>query len=64
MNCKQVRDNLSPYLDQVLSQEEVNLVEKHLEKCSSCRQELIDLKKNPEFDSRASGITSAGEFSN
>ena len=28
-----------------LSQEEVNLVEKHLEKCSSCRQELIDLKK-------------------
>jgi hypothetical protein len=45
MNCKQVRDNLSPYLDQVLSQEEVNLVEKHLEKCSSCRQELIDLKK-------------------
>ena len=28
---QQVRDNLSPYLDQVLSQEEVNLVEKHLE---------------------------------
>ncbi|MGI6684580.1 MAG: anti-sigma factor family protein [Bacillota bacterium] len=44
MNCKKVQDLLSPYLDQVLSEEENNLIEKHLEKCSSCQQELTNLK--------------------
>lgn len=45
MNCKKAQDYLSPYLDQVLSQEDMNSVEEHLEKCSMCRQELEDLQK-------------------
>ena len=44
MNCLKVQDLLSPYLDQALSEEEMSLVEKHLKKCSSCSQELADLK--------------------
>jgi len=44
MNCKKTQDFLSPYLDRILSQEEMDSVEKHLEKCSMCRQELEDLE--------------------
>ncbi|MEL7563663.1 MAG: zf-HC2 domain-containing protein [Dehalobacterium sp.] len=45
MNCKQAQEYLSPYLDQILSQEEKDSLEKHLEKCSVCRQELEDLQE-------------------
>lgn len=45
MNCKKVQDYLSPYLDHVLSPEDTRTVEKHLEKCPICRQELEDLQE-------------------
>lgn len=45
MNCKKTQNYFSSYLDQSLSQEKVILVEKHLEKCDACRQELEDLKE-------------------
>ncbi|MCR6546091.1 anti-sigma factor family protein [Dehalobacterium formicoaceticum] len=45
MTCEKIQDMLSPYLDQVLSQEETASVEKHLATCPDCRRELEDLKK-------------------
>lgn len=45
MNCKEVKDILSPYLDGALDLQEMSSAEKHLEKCPCCRRELDRLKK-------------------
>ncbi|ATW23697.1 anti-sigma factor family protein [Candidatus Formimonas warabiya] len=45
MNCKEIQDLLSPYLDQVLTPEEMGLVRQHLAGCEICRQELMRLKR-------------------
>lgn len=43
--CDRIQALLSFYLDDSLTEQEANLVEKHLEECSACRQELEDLKE-------------------
>ncbi|ATW23778.1 anti-sigma factor family protein [Candidatus Formimonas warabiya] len=45
MNCLDIQDLLSPYLDDVLTSEEILMVENHLEGCPSCRKDLAELKE-------------------
>ena len=42
--CQKVRGMLSPYIDRQLTSSEVGLVEAHLERCGTCRQELESLR--------------------
>ncbi|GAI33523.1 unnamed protein product, partial [marine sediment metagenome] len=43
MNCKKIKKLLQLYIDNTLTFGEKQLVEKHLEKCSTCRAELKSL---------------------
>lgn len=45
MNCKEVRDNLSLYIDDELNEEEKKLIEEHLKECPDCSKELKEYKK-------------------
>jgi len=45
MRCEQIKELLSPYLDQVTDERENHLVEAHLEGCEDCRQELEQLQR-------------------
>lgn len=45
MNCNDVRDNLSLYIDDELSEEEKKLIEEHLKRCPECSKELEEYKK-------------------
>lgn len=40
-----IRELLSVYLDQMCSDEEIKIVEKHLAECAECRQELAELRQ-------------------
>lgn len=44
MKCEQIQELLSPYLDNMTSEKENNLIEAHLQECSVCREELDRLK--------------------
>ena len=45
MNCNEIKDLFSLYIDDELSYEERLLVEEHLLKCEDCRNELEEYKK-------------------
>jgi predicted anti-sigma-YlaC factor YlaD len=45
MDCEQIADLLSSYLDDDLSREETRLVEKHLESCADCRELMEYLRR-------------------
>ncbi|MBN2145704.1 MAG: zf-HC2 domain-containing protein [Candidatus Aureabacteria bacterium] len=45
MNCEQVKEMLSAYLDEAVSGEEKNLLEQHLLGCSVCSREYDSLKE-------------------
>lgn len=45
MNCIDVRDNISLYIDDELNEEEKKLMEEHLKKCAECSKELEEYKK-------------------
>jgi len=44
MECSQIRELLSEYMDSMLDKETAGLVEKHLETCKDCREELAALR--------------------
>ena len=44
MNCAEVQDNLSAWLDQELAPESRARVDRHLERCAGCRRELARLQ--------------------
>jgi hypothetical protein len=44
MNCTQIRELLSEYMDGMLDKEPKDLVKKHLETCKDCREELASLR--------------------
>ncbi len=48
MECDNVRENLSAYLEGLLSQEDKVRIEEHLRSCAVCSAELIDLTKTVE----------------
>ncbi|MBN2298300.1 MAG: zf-HC2 domain-containing protein [Deltaproteobacteria bacterium] len=43
MNCKDVKENLSAYIDDMLDKQIRTLVDEHLAVCRSCREELASL---------------------
>lgn len=45
MNCKEIKDLFSLYIDDELNEEERLLVEEHLQKCEDCQKELEEYKK-------------------
>lgn len=44
MRCEQIRDLLSPYMDNMTNEKETRLVEVHLAGCSACKNELEQMK--------------------
>jgi hypothetical protein len=44
MECQDIREHLSGYIDNALDQGERDIVEKHIADCSACREELDSLK--------------------
>jgi len=46
MNCEQVEELLSAYLDNMLAPEERRQVAAHLQTCRSCTQALADFRRN------------------
>jgi hypothetical protein len=49
MECKDIREKLSAYLEGSVSPEESRLIEEHLNSCQECRTSLADLKKAGEL---------------
>lgn len=45
MNCNDVRDNLSLYIDDELNEEEKKLMDEHLKSCAECSRELEEYRK-------------------
>ncbi|MRR08384.1 MAG: hypothetical protein EG828_15975, partial [Deltaproteobacteria bacterium] len=45
MNCSEIEDKLSAYLDGVLRNDERNNVEKHCAECTRCRHALEELER-------------------
>jgi Tol biopolymer transport system component len=52
MNCEQVEELLSAYLDNMLAPEERRQVSAHLQTCRSCTQALADYRRNDVLVSR------------
>lgn len=48
MECMKIRENLSGYLDNMLSPEEEALIDSHITSCSACAAALSDLRKTIE----------------
>lgn len=44
-NCKEIREKLSPFIDNELSPAERGLIEKHIQQCSACQQEEKSLRQ-------------------
>ncbi len=44
MECNEIRDNLSLYIDDELSEEEKKALEEHLDNCPECRKELEEYR--------------------
>lgn len=62
MNCNKVKENLSSYIDNMLSEEEHKALELHLESCPECQQELEDLKQTIAILSSLEEITPPASF--
>ena len=45
MNCKEVKNKLSEYLDNMLSESQTVLIKEHLDTCSQCKMEYDELKR-------------------
>ncbi len=45
MRCEQIKDLLSPYVDEVTSEKENKMVEAHLAVCTECRKEVEGLQR-------------------
>ncbi len=49
MKCEQIKELLSPYMDQMTDPKENNAIEAHLTACPNCREELKQLKAMAEM---------------
>ena len=59
MNCEEIKLLFVDYLDNTLNDEDNAIVEKHIEKCSSCQKEIKELKHIfPEIDDNSIEIPS------
>lgn len=62
MNCQEIRELSSDYLDQRLAPHQISLFEEHLEACSSCRQELGILRTTISLIGRLDPIKTSADF--
>lgn len=56
MRCKKILGSLSPFLDEVLGEEQSRRVSEHLEKCSGCRKEYERLARMRELLGSIEGV--------
>ena len=49
MECKEVREKLSAYIEGIVPAEEKVLMEEHLRTCPGCKESLADLKRTIEY---------------
>ena len=56
MNCKEVKNKLSEYLDNMMSESQAVLIKEHLDTCSQCRIEYYELKIVSNLDIRNSNL--------
>jgi hypothetical protein len=49
MECSDVQEKLSAYVEDIISPEEKQLIDEHLEACDRCSESLADLKKTLEY---------------
>ncbi len=48
MECKEIQERLSAYIDGIVSLEEKTLIDKHIKSCQRCRESFSELKKTVE----------------
>ena len=49
MDCSDIQEKLSAYIEGVISSEEKTLIEEHLKSCRKCGESLADLRKTMEY---------------
>ncbi len=49
MDCHNIQEMLSSYIEGIISPEETKLINEHLSACSKCKEALYDLKKTLEY---------------
>jgi hypothetical protein len=49
VECKNIQEKLSAYIEEIISSEEKGLIDKHLESCQRCKEYLINLRKTIEY---------------
>src|SRR3990170_2704240 len=49
MDCHNIQEMLSSYMEGIISPEESKLIDEHLSACSKCKEALYDLKKTLEY---------------
>ena len=64
MECSQIKELLSDYMDGILDKETADLVEKHLETCKDCREELASLRAISEELSSLESVEAPADFLN
>ncbi len=62
MNCQDIRELSSDYLDQRLTPPETSFIEEHLRSCSSCRQEIEVLRTTISLIGRLDPIETSADF--
>lgn len=64
MECNDIRELLSAYMDDVLDSAEKEAVDKHLVDCAHCRQELADLRKTVDVIKSLGEVVPPEDFHN
>lgn len=62
MKCTEIRELLSLYIDNMLDENQVKVVEEHLSSCAACRKEYNELKEMLELIGRTEMIPVPEEF--
>ncbi|MGH7767541.1 MAG: anti-sigma factor family protein, partial [Candidatus Binatia bacterium] len=62
MNCPEVQELFSDYLDDRLAPSKASLLKEHLGSCAACRQELADLRQTIELIGSVEEIKTAPDF--
>lgn len=64
MQCNEIKEMLSAYIDGVLDEQETSEVEKHIRTCSLCYQELTALRETVKLLNSLGEVTPPEEFKN
>ena len=62
MQCSEIRELLSEYIDDVLDEKEKSAIAEHIRTCSTCFQEMTDLQETVNLLHSLGEVTPPGEF--